>query len=106
MQSAFIINDRTGKPYAVVGILAGGTEFYPIAESAVSWASWMTADFSAKKISKQELSVTLDNSMSLEGPMPVNRANKPKLDELIKKAKNVKKVESDKEPTGKKFSFP
>jgi hypothetical protein len=97
MQSAFIINDRTGKPYAVVGILAGGTEFYPIAESAVSWASWMTADFAAKKISKQELSVTLDNSMSLEGPIPANRANKAKLDELIKKAKKVRDIESDKE---------
>ena len=99
MQSAFIINDRTGKPYAVVGILAGGTEFYPIAESAVSWASWMTADFAAKKITKQQLAVTLDNSMSVEGPMPVNRANKPKLDELIKKAKKVPKVESDKDET-------
>lgn len=97
MQSAFIINDRTGKPYAVVGILAGGTEFYPIAESAVPWASWMTEDFAAKKITKQQLVVTLDNSMSVDGPMPANRANKPKLDELIKKAKKVPKGESDKE---------
>jgi hypothetical protein len=97
MQSAFIINDRTGKPYAVVGLLAGGTEFYPIAESAVSWASWMTEDFAAKKITKQQLTVTLDNSMSVDGPMPANRANKPKLDELIKKAKKVPKGESDKE---------
>jgi hypothetical protein len=97
MQSAYIINDRTGKPYAVVGILAGGTEFYPIADSAVSWASWMTQDFAAKKITKEQLSVTLDNSMSLEGPMPANRTNKAKIDELIKKAKKVPKGESDKE---------
>lgn len=97
MQSAYIINDRTGKPYAVVGILPGGTEFYPIAESAVSWASWMTQDFAAKKVTKEQLTVTLDNSMTVEGPMPANRANKPKLDELIKKAKRVPKGESDKE---------
>lgn len=108
MQSAFIINDRTGKPYAVVGILAGGTEFYPIAESAVSWASWMTADFAAKKITKQQLSVTLDNSMSLEGPMPANRANQSKLDELIKKAKKIRNIESDtdKEGTEEKVLLP
>ena len=97
MQSAYIINDRTGKPYAVVGILAGGTEFYPIADSAVSWSSWMTQDFASKKITKEQLTVTLDNSMSVEGPMPANRANKPKIDELIKKAKKVPKGESDKE---------
>lgn len=99
MQSAYIINDRTGKPYAVVGIIPGGTEFYPIAESAVSWASWMTQDFAAKKITKEQLTVTLDNSMVVEGPMPANRTNKPKLDELIKKAKKVPKGESDKEQT-------
>ena len=97
MQSAYIINDRTGKPYAVVGIIPGGTEFYPIAESAVSWASWMTQDFAAKKITKEQLTVTLDNSMVVEGPMPANRTNKPKLEELIKKAKKVPKGESDKE---------
>lgn len=93
----------------MVGILPGGTEFYPIAESAVSWASWMTEDFAAKKITKQQLTVTLDNSMSVDGPMPANRANKQKLDELIKKAKKVPKGESDKEEveqTGEKSLVP
>ena len=34
MQSAFIITDNNKNPYAVISILAGGTEFYPIAENA------------------------------------------------------------------------
>lgn len=104
MQSAFIVNDRAGKPYAVVALLAGGTEFYPIAEGARSWAGWMKDEFASKKITKQELAVTLDNSMEIQGPMIANRANKFKIDELLKKAKkpaSVDAIESAKEPETK-----
>ena len=93
MQSSFIIKDKTGKPYAVVVILAGGTEFYPIAESATGWASWMKDEYAARKISKEQLVATLDNSMDLEGPLSSNRTNKAKIDELIAKAKKVPSAE-------------
>lgn len=84
MQAAFVIKDRSGKPYAVVGLLNGGTEFYPISENAKSWSKWMSSDYSARKITKPELIQTLDNSMDIEGPKPYNRVNKPSIDELIK----------------------
>lgn len=93
MKSAFIIKDKTGKPYAVVALLAGGTEFYPIAESATTWASWMKDEYAARVITKQQLSSTLDNSMDVEGPLVTSRANKVKIDELIAKAKKTQEVE-------------
>jgi hypothetical protein len=90
MQSAFIITDNNKNPYAVISILAGGTEFYPIAENAKDWAKWMADDFSTRKISKAELTQTLDSSLSIEGPLTPNRSNKIKIDELIKKATPTK----------------
>jgi hypothetical protein len=93
MKSAFIIKDKTGKPYGVVVLLAGGTEFYPIAESATTWASWMKDEYAARTITKQQLSATLDNSMDVEGPVVANRSNKVKIDELIAKAKKTQEVE-------------
>ena len=92
MQSAFIINDRSGKPYALVGLLNGGTEFYPITENARSWSGWMKDEFAAKKISREELIATLDNSMQVQGPMAVNRTNRVKIDELLKKVKKPAQV--------------
>lgn len=93
MKSAFIVKDKTGKPYAVIALLSGGTEFYPIAESATGWASWMKDEYAARVITKQQLVVTLDNSMEVEGPLVANRSNKSKLDELIAKAKKTQEVE-------------
>lgn len=93
MKSAFIIKDKTGKPYAVVALLSGGTEFYPLAESSTTWASWMKDEYAARTITKQQLSATLDNSMDVEGPVVANRANKVKIDELIAKSKKTQEVE-------------
>lgn len=99
MQSAFIVSDRDSKPYAVIGLLAGGTEFYPITESAKNWSGWMKDEFAGKKITKEQLVVTLDNSMTIEGPVAYSRASKARIDELIKKAKkpaDVAPVEAEK----------
>lgn len=99
MQSAFIVNDQNGKPYAVVALLAGGTDFYPIAEAAKSWAGWMKDEYASRKINKQQLSVTLDNSMDVQGPMVVNRTNKMRIDQLLQQAKKpalVEQVENSK----------
>lgn len=93
MKSAFIVKDKTGKPYAVIALLSGGTEFYPIAESATGWASWMKDEYAARVITKQQLVATLDNSMDVEGPLVTNRSNKVKIDELIAKAKKTQEVE-------------
>ncbi len=93
MQSAFIVKDKTGKPYAVISILSGGTNFYPIAESATNWSSWMEDEYAARAITKQQLIATLDNSMDIEGPLSYNRVNKVKIDELIGKAKKVPATE-------------
>lgn len=98
MQAAFIIKDRNGKPYAVVGLLNGGTEFYPLSENAKSWSKWMSAEFATKKITKSELVQTLDNAMDVEGPKPYNRTSKPQIDELIK---NVKPSAVEQEPKTK-----
>ena len=105
MQSAFIITDNNKNPYAVISILAGGTEFYPIAENAKDWAKWMADDFSTRKISKAELTQSLDSSLSIEGPLTPNRNNKIKIDGLIKKATPVKatskpEIELDKKSLG------
>lgn len=100
MQSAFIITDKNNKPYAVVGILAGGTEFYPIAESSTGWASWMKDEYIDRKVTKEQLVAALDNSMSVEGPLTANRVNKPKLDELLRQSKkppSIQTTETDKE---------
>lgn len=96
MQSAFIITDRTQKPYAVVALMPGGTEIYPMTDAASEWASWMADEFATRKITKDELIVTIDNSMDVEGPLQNNRANKARLEELIRQAKKLPKPMSDK----------
>lgn len=108
MQAAFIVSDRTGKPYAVIGLMQGGTEFYPMSESAKNWAGWMKDEFSGKKISKDELVATLDNSMTIEGPVANVRANKARLEELIKKAKkptDVSPIEAEKQTEEKSLQY-
>lgn len=106
MQNAFIVSDRNNKPYAVVGILAGGSEFIPIAESARGWSSWMNDEYATRKITKEQLVVTLDNTMSVEGPMQVNRTTKPKIDELLRQSKKPKIVQSIEEAKEEKSIEP
>ena len=109
MQSAFIINDKTGSPYAVIGVLNGGTQFYPIVENARTWSGWMQDEFAARKITREELVATLDNSMQIEGPLSMSRGNKLKVEELLKKAKKpsqVALIESAKQMTEKSENLP
>ena len=96
MQSAFIVTDSSQKPYALLGLLSGGTEIYPLTEAAKDWASWMADEFAAKKITREELVATIDNSMDIEGPIANTRANKVRIEELIKKAKKPADPASDK----------
>ena len=107
MQAAFIISDKTGKPYAVIGLLQGGTEFYPMSEAAKNWAGWMKDEFAGKKITKEQLVATLDNSMQIEGPIANVRANKTRLEELIKKSKtpaDVSPIEAEKQTEEKSLA--
>ena len=66
MASVILIKDRENKPYALVEIGSEGTVFYPVVEAAKKWSTWMAEEFAGKKIKKDELVQTIDNSMSLE----------------------------------------
>jgi len=66
MASRFLVKDRENKPYALVEISADGATFLPAVNGAKSWAKWMTEEFAGKKITREQLTVTLDNSMSVE----------------------------------------
>lgn len=66
MASRFLVKDRENKPYALVEISAEGTTFFPAVTGAKSWSKWMTEEFAGKKITREQLTVTLDNSMSVE----------------------------------------
>ena len=93
METAFIITDKNKMPYAVVSILKGGTEFHPLSENAKTWSGWMNDEYAVRQVSKGQLTATLDNSMSVEGPIAYARNNKLRLDELIAKAKKIPVVE-------------
>jgi len=66
MASRFLVKDRENKPYALVELSAEGAIFFPAVNGAKSWAKWMTEEFAGKKITREQLAVTLDNSMSVE----------------------------------------
>ena len=93
METAFIITDKNKMPYAVVSILKGGTEFHPLSENAKTWSGWMNEEYAVRQVSKGQLTATLDNSMSVEGPIAYARNNKLRLDELIAQAKKIPVVE-------------
>ena len=66
MASRFLVKDRENKPYALVELSPEGATFFPAVNGAKSWAKWMTEEFAGKKITREQLTVTLDNSMSVE----------------------------------------
>ena len=90
MKSVFIIKDRLMKPYMVVTVLPGGTEFKPLTSSARDLVKFFEKDYLNTPIKKSELVQALDATMEIEGPMPLNGVTRAKISALTSS--------SDKEP--------
>ena len=89
MKSVFIIKDRLMKPYMVVTVLPGGTEFKPLTSSARDLVKFFEKDYLNTPIKKEELVQALDATMEIEGPMPLNGATKAKLEALKSSGKET-----------------
>ena len=94
MASIFLIKDRENKPYALVEILPDGAQFYPVVAAAKLWSKWMADEFAGKKISKEELTVTLDNSMSLETTVSDSMVEELKNRSLTKPTEEIEKKDA------------
>jgi hypothetical protein len=97
MAARFLIKDRENKPYALVEILPDGAQFHPVVAAAKSWSKWMADEYAGKKISKEELTVTLDNSMSLETTVSDSVVEELKNRSLTKPSKEIEKKDASAE---------
>ena len=97
MAARFLIKDRENKPYALVEILADGAQFHPVVAAAKSWSKWMSDEYAGKKISKEELTVTLDNSMSLETSVSDSMVEELKNRSLSKPTEDIEKKDASAE---------
>ena len=94
MALRFLIKDRENKPYALVEILPDGAQFHPVVAAAKSWSEWMADEYAGKKISKEELTVTLDNSMSLETTVSDSMVEELKNRSLTKPSDDIEKKDA------------
>jgi hypothetical protein len=97
MAARFLIKDRENKPYALVEILPDGAQFHPVVAAAKSWSKWMADEYAGKKISKEELTVTLDNSMSLETTVSDSVVEELKNRSLTKPSEEIEKKDASAE---------
>lgn len=96
MKSVFIIKDRLMKPYMVVTVLPGGTEFKPLTSSARDLVKFFEKDYLNTPIKKEELIQALDATMEIEGPMPLNGATRAKISALTSSSSEEPKATDEK----------
>lgn len=84
MANSFVVRKRDGSPYFVVTVGNGKTSFRALSSDAKELLDAFKDEYSDSEITKQELEVSLDRGMTVEGPMPesavvgaLEKQNKP-----------------------------
>lgn len=86
MKSVFIIKDRAEDLFMVVISDQSGSTFKPMTENAKELSSYLADEYSKTSISKPELTQSIDESMTIEGPSPYNSLTREKISTLSQKS--------------------
>ena len=107
MKSVYFIRTSDNRPYILVTVLAGSTEFQPLMGDADDVTQALSEGFKNKPIKKGELDGALDDDLSIEGPIVVNRESRKLIASFLEGA-NIPAFQSGTKPpkiTGKAVVF-
>lgn len=79
MKKVFFVRHDGGKPYMLVTVRPGGTEFQPITDDADDVSDVLESVFKNKPITKRQLDDALDQDFTIEGPVVVTRDTNKKI---------------------------
>jgi hypothetical protein len=82
MKKVFFVRRDGGKPYMLVTVQPGGTEFQPISDDADDVSDVLESVFKNKPITKRQLDDALDQDFAIEGPVAVTRDTNKKIKEF------------------------
>lgn len=92
MKSVFIIKDRAEDLFMVVISDQSGSTFKPMTENAKELSSYLADEYSKTPISKPELTQSIDESMTIEGPSPYNSLTREKISTLSQKSETSTEI--------------
>lgn len=107
VKSVYFIRSADNRPYILVTVLAGSTEFQPLMGDADEVVQALSEGFKNKPIKKGELDGALDDDLSIEGPIVVNRETRKTIASFLEEA-NIPQYQSGTKPpvvTGKTLVF-
>lgn len=97
MKSVFFIRTNDNRPYILVTVLSGGTEFQPLTGDADDVARALGEAYNKRPIKKNELDGALDDDLSIEGPLVINRDSRKLIASFLEEA-NIPKYEEGTKP--------
>lgn len=86
MKSVYFIRTRDNRPYILVTVSAGSTDFQPLSEDADEVAQALDTAYQKRAIKESELEGALDDDLMIEGPVTINRASREKIADFLEEA--------------------
>lgn len=97
MKSVYFIRTRDNRPYILVTVSAGSTDFQPLSEDADDVAQALDTAYQKRAITKNELDSALDDDLRIEGPLTIARGVREQIADFLEEA-HVPRYQSGTKP--------